>query len=244
MDEKRVFITGVSSGIGFGLAKAFLASGWRVWGASRRRNEELEQHQAFRYQSTDLAKHEQIVPALRELLEGEEKLDLVVLNAGILGAFGDMRETSLGQLREVMDINLWSIKSTLDAIYSLGITIDQAVTISSGASVNGSRGWSGYAISKAALNMMTKLYAAENQDTHFCALAPGVVDTEIQDEICGRPADDRFPSIENLKSKRNTDAMPLPTAAGQMLRDVILRLPQLVKSGDYADIRQPPIAEP
>jgi hypothetical protein len=37
--------------------------------------------------------------------------------------------------------------------------------------------------------------------------------------------------------------MPKPDEAGSMLADIIDRLPDLIESGAYADIRKPPIAE-
>ena len=54
-------------------------------------------------------------------------------------------------------------------------------------------GWNGYALSKAALNMMMKLYAAERPGTDFSALAPGLVDTAMQEAMRQQPADPLFP---------------------------------------------------
>ena len=90
----------------------------------------------------------------------------------MLGSLGDMSEAQLDDLKRVMDVNVWSNKTVLDALFARAFPVKQVVTISSGAAVNGNRGWRGYSISKAALNMLTRLYAAENPDTHFCARWP------------------------------------------------------------------------
>lgn len=239
---KSVFITGVSSGIGLGLANAYLQQSCQVFGVSRREPQELLHRPRFRFQTLDLNEFESIGPAFDNLLADVEHLDLVILNAGILGQFGEMRDVQLDALKHVMDINLWANKVALDHLFSFVDSISQVVTISSGASVNGNRGWSGYSISKAALNMMTMLYARENPQTHFCALAPGLVETGIQDELAAIPRDERFPSLEAIGNKRGTPAMPKPNEAAKLITDAIGRLPELVESGAYADIRKPPIA--
>jgi benzil reductase ((S)-benzoin forming) len=243
LTEKTIFITGVSSGIGNALAHSYLAQGCRVFGISRRIPEDLMGHSRFKFQSVDLGERESVAPALATFLHDIEALDLVILNAGVLGAFGDLREIQLDALKHVLNVNLWANKVVLDCLFSSINSIEQVVTISSGASVNGSRGWAGYAISKTALNMMTMLYARECPQTHFCALAPGLVDSEIQKELASIPRDERFPSLEVIGSKRGTPEMPKPDEAGSMLADIIDRLPDLIESGAYADIRKPPIAE-
>ncbi|MBT5707324.1 MAG: SDR family NAD(P)-dependent oxidoreductase, partial [Verrucomicrobia bacterium] len=121
------------------------------------------------------------------------------------------------------------------------LPIAQVVAVSSGASVNGNRGWGGYSISKAALNMLVKLYASERQDIHFCALAPGLVDTDMQEHIRTLPDDTPFPSVARLKEASGTDAMPDPQTAGRSFLETVDRLPGLIESGSFADIRKPPL---
>lgn len=240
---KTVLITGVSSGIGHALAKDYLDEGARVWGASRRTPDDLRKHPEFSLASLDLNVPVEIPAVLSRLLAGVEALDLVILNAGRLGEFGDLAEVDLAKLKTTMQINVWSNKVLLDWLYRQKIALGQVVAISSAASVNGNRGWGGYSISKAALNMLTRLYAKERPETHFCALAPGVVDTEIQDELLEREPDERFPAVEALRAKRGTPDMPSPQEAAPKLIKAMARLPELIPSGDYADIRRPPLAD-
>lgn len=238
-----VLITGVSSGVGHALAKAYLEEGGEVWGVSRRMPHDLRTHPDFHFAALDLNLPLEIPAVLSRLLNGLASLDLVILNAGRLGEFGDLAEADLAELKTTMQINVWANKLVLDSLYEQEIQLKQVVAISSGASVNGNRGWSGYSISKAALNMLTKLYAQERPETHFCALAPGIVDTEIQDELLTREPDDRFPAVESLRSKRGTPEMPTSEAAAPKLIKAISHLPEWIESGDYADVRKPPLAE-
>jgi benzil reductase ((S)-benzoin forming) len=243
-DLHTVLITGVSSGVGHGLAQAYLDRGWKVFGTSRRTPEDLRQRDGFVFRSLDLRDHDAIPTVLKDLLAGTSRLVLVVLNAGVLGRFGDMADADLDELSDKMDVNVWAHKVILDTLFKAGIETAQVVAISSGAAVNGNRGWGGYAISKAALNMLTKLYAAERPETHFCALAPGIIDTAMQEQLCSREPDPRYPSVEVLRSKRHTSEMPTPDEAAERLVRTFERLPSLVESGAFADIRQlPPSAQ-
>ncbi|MCA9070917.1 MAG: SDR family NAD(P)-dependent oxidoreductase [Planctomycetaceae bacterium] len=239
---KSVLITGVSSGIGLALAKEYLTAGCQVWGTSRRTPEELMEYDHFRFVSMDLSRPDSIRKAIDGWLDEQRALDLVILNAGRLGVFGDLINAELEDLQQTMLVNVWANKILLDCLFDQPVSLSQVVLISSGAAVNGNRGWSGYSISKAALNMLTKLYAKERPETHFTALAPGIVDTAIQDELLEREPDDRFPSVEVLRSKRNSPDMPTPNNAAPLLMDAMARLPDLVESGDFADVRKPPLA--
>lgn len=174
------------------------------------------------------------------LLNSTKHLDLVILNAGVLGRFGDLREAEVEDLEHTMRVNVWCNAVLFDVLHTVGVRYSQVVAISSGASVNGNRGWSGYSVSKAALNMLIKLLAAENSDAHFCSLAPGLVDTAMQETLCTYPEDERFPALKILRSKRGTSEMPSSEEAAIILSGVISTLPDSCLSGDYVDIRKLP----
>jgi benzil reductase ((S)-benzoin forming) len=120
-------------------------------------------------------------------------------------------------MKQVLDVNLWANKAVLDGIFRIGIHLRRVVTISSGAAIHGGRGWNAYSISKAALNMLTALYAAEHPQVHFCALAPGIIDTAMQDKIAALPDEERFASFDRLKKAKGTELMPSPEQAAARL---------------------------
>lgn len=237
--SENVLITGVSSGIGKGLAIEYLKCGATVWGVSRRiPDRSLLEHPGFYFRQLDLVCESTVDPCLKDLLDGCQRLDTVVLNAGAIGRMADMAEISVEEMRPLMDINVWANKWVLDTLFQRRLQIGRVIGISSGAAVNGNRGWNGYAISKAALNMLIQLYAREQPEVWFASVAPGLVETAMQEYLCGHPPDSRFGSLENLRSKRGTDQMPTPAIAGTKLKRLFDEIESRTESGGFIDIRQ------
>jgi NAD(P)-dependent dehydrogenase (short-subunit alcohol dehydrogenase family) len=232
--HKTVFITGNSSGIGHGLSAAYLARGWRVYGVSRRGCTGLagDLHDV----RCDLTDFPAVGPALASLFGGLTHLDLAVLNAGVLGEISDLHAIPMDVIKRVMDINLWANKAVMDWLHGSDMRIEQIVFMSSGAAVNGNRGWGGYALSKAALNMMAQLYAHEFPHSHIAAFAPGLVHTAMQDTIRDTVDSRRFASTRVLKDAIGTALMPEPLPAGERLADAFGKLPRY-PSGSFLDLR-------
>ncbi|MCP4993815.1 MAG: SDR family NAD(P)-dependent oxidoreductase [Gammaproteobacteria bacterium] len=231
---KSVLITGNSSGLGYGLTQTYLKAGYRVFGMSRR-GCDINHPQLIDIQC-DLSDPSALTSALKRLPSDLGKLDLVILNAGILGPVGDLTRTGIDQIDQVMQINLWSNKRIIDWLAGSDLAIDQIVTISSGASISGNKGWGAYSISKAALNLLTGLYAHEMPETHFTALAPGLIDTAMQDQLCDHVDPVDLPAVTTLKAARGTDSMPQPEKAGELIAEAIGQLTNY-PSGAYVDIR-------
>ncbi len=233
----NILITGTSSGVGYGLAKLYLGQGNVVYGISRKMNEVLEAFSDFSFLSLDLNHFSKIESDIPLFLDGISSLDLVILNAGILNEIKDLKDTSLDEIKKVMDINVWSNKILIDALFQLSIPIHQIVAISSGASVSGSRGWNAYALSKATLNMLIELYSKEKADTHFTSLAPGLIDSNMQDYIYSLEEEEKFPVIKKLKSAKGTDAMPGPEEASKIISEGIKKA-RNYESGEFLDVRK------
>lgn len=234
---RKAFITGTSSGLGRGLAEYLLQQGWAVYGCSRRGCDLT----AVRDRVIDLTDAEAVATGLSDLLCGVGSLDLVVLNAGILGGICDLAATPVEDLKRVMEVNVWANKTVMDWLHAWGRPIDQVVMISSGAAVLGNRGWGGYALSKATLNMLAKLYAHEFGRTHIVALAPGIIDTAMMDYLCEEADAKTYPALERLRQARGTESMPGPLDAAKRVVSVLDSL-KTRPSGSFVDIRE--ILEP
>ena len=48
--------------------------------------------------------------------------------------------------------------------------------------------------------MLIELYAKEHAETHFISLAPGIIDTGMQDYIYTIEEEEKFPVVQKLKS--------------------------------------------
>lgn len=234
----NVFITGNSSGLGLGLTEALLDQDAIVWGMSRSGCPLTAQHEdALRDRQQDIANLNQLDEGLERLLSDCLRLDLVVLNAGILGRIQELSTTDVHDVEHLMRVNVWSNKMILDWLIEQQIPVRQVVAISSGAAINMSYGWGAYSLSKAALNNMIKLYAQEMPDTHLTAYAPGLVDTGMQDYLCEDVDTDDYPSVQKLKDARGTETMPGPRQAADQLLELLDTLREDHESGSFVDVR-------
>jgi NAD(P)-dependent dehydrogenase (short-subunit alcohol dehydrogenase family) len=137
----------------------------------------------------------------------------------------------LSDIKEVMEVNVWANKELIDSLYAYA-QVKQIVGISSGAAVNGSKGWGAYSISKAGLNMLLKVYAKELPEIHFTALAPGIIRTSMVQHIIDDVNDELFPSAKKLKESH----IQTPQEAAKHL---IATFPKLLnyESGSFLDVR-------
>ncbi len=226
----KLLITGVGSGLGKALALEGLRRGYEVYALSRHLPEELSGK--VRFVRCDLSYLERVSTCLLKLIDGVSEIDLVILNAGILGKFGDMVEVPLKDFLKVMDVNVWSNKIILDTLLKEGIRLKQVVAISSGAAVNCNRGWNAYSISKASLNCLIKLYSREAESTHFTAVAPGLVFTPMLEEVM-KQSEEKYPSVGRIKASPKRR----PEEAARMIFDLLPRFLEF-ESGSFLDVRK------
>jgi len=229
----KVFITGSSRGLGEAFADYYQKKGAVVHGLGRSEMNSCD----YSYQQVDISDTGALEKALSVLFKEDKSLDLVILNAGILGRIQDMSKCDMDQLKKEMDINMWANKTILDFFIKNNIKLKQVIAVSSGASVNGSLGWNGYSLSKAALNMLIKLYAAEMKETHLTSLAPGLVQTDMLGGILSGDHDtQRYTSVQSLRDSEKKGLVYSPERVVQMIAKVMPRLLE-VPSGSFIDIR-------
>lgn len=228
MHGSDVFITGVHSGLGLGLARRALARGARVHGVSRHAPDE-----ALRFAALDLTRFEAIAPTLGELLDGVARLELVVLNAGTLGEIQPLAATSHDDWRRVMELNVWANKVVLDALLDGTREVGHVIAVSSGAAVNGSAGWGSYAMSKAALNLLLQVAAGEHPEVHFSAVAPGIVETAMIEQVVASPDS---PSVERIRRTLADKRSFTPEAAADAIYERLAAIRE-AGSGAFVDIR-------
>lgn len=188
---KIALITGASRGIGAAVAKRFAAEGAHVIITARTIGglEEVDDAiQANGGISTivplDLRKHDQVDQLANHVAERFGMLDVAVLNAGVLGTVGPIIYTQNKHWNEVMDVNVTANHRILRAFAPLLRQSDhpRVIGVTSGVADSVTPNFNAYAVSKAAFEMMIKLYAAENETFGVKAnlLDPGIVATRMR----------------------------------------------------------------
>lgn len=232
----NILITGTSSGIGYGLAREYLERGETVFGISRHTHDTLMRYENYRHLTQDITEFRYCSVHVANFLKGTQHLDIVILNSGILNQIKEMRNTTVEEFQESMNVNVWGNKVVLDTAMDM-CSIDQVVGMSSGAAVGPTAGWNAYSVSKAAFKMLIEMYAEEHPDIHFSSIAPGLVDTAMQEYISTLEPDEKFPVIERLQEAKGTDAMPRPEEASEMLIDTFENVKN-ESSGVFTDVRK------
>jgi len=179
--NRDIVITGGARGIGFEMAKLFLASGARVsiWDFSpdslATAKRELQAYAAnVHFMQVDVTKAESVEAAANQL---PSAVDTLINNAGIT------RDKSFSKMnfedwQAVIDTNLtgvFTVTKTLLAKFKTDATPKRIVNISSVVALYGNFGQTNYVAAKAGVIGMTKTWARELTRKGFTvnAIAPG-----------------------------------------------------------------------
>lgn len=141
---------------------------------------------------------------------GEFEEIILINNAGWIGEIKPVGSLQVKEMRTQINVNLLApmyLTNAFVSAYKESKAKKIICNISSGAASKPMEGWGEYCSTKAAIAMFTMVAAKESNDSQFrfFSVAPGIVDTQMQEEI--RQADKLdFPQIERFKSyKENGD---------------------------------------
>ena len=181
---KTVLITGANRGIGLALAKHFTGRGDTVIAACRSSSEALEATGAQVESGVDVT-DDNALAALVERL-GDTRVDMLVLNAGILGreALGEIDGAGFDSMRQQFEVNaLGPLRVAQVLMDNLADDAKVGIITSRMGSVadNGSGGGYGYRASKAAVNAIGKSLAVDlaPRGISVFLLHPGYVATDM-----------------------------------------------------------------
>lgn len=107
MKSKIAIVTGASSGIGKTTAELLANSGYKVYGTSRKVTQAAQR--SYKMITLDVNSEESIEAALREVVQIEGRIDLVVNNAGFGVAPGGAEESSIEQTKMLSETNFFGI---------------------------------------------------------------------------------------------------------------------------------------
>lgn len=193
LEGRIALITGASRGIGAAVAKRYAQEGAHVVLVARTTGglEEVDDEiQSAGGQATlvtlDLAEMDKIDELGGRLYERFGKLDILVGNAGILGAITPAHQMTPETWEQVIAINLtanWRLIRSMDPLLRES-DAGRAIFVTSGVTRGVFPYWSAYSASKAALETLALAYAAENEKTpiRVNVIDPGVVRTSMRAE--------------------------------------------------------------
>jgi len=207
-------ITGASRGLGRAIARSLSERGWSIVVDARGADAlaaaaaEIPTARAIVGDVTD-SWHR---AALADAVESFGGLNLLVNNASYLGPSPQpqLADYRLADLADVYRVNVTAplamIQQVLPALLTRGGTV---VNISSDAAVEAYAGWGGYGSSKAALDQLTAILAAEQPTLRVYSFDPGDMRTEMHrlafpgEDISDRPEPESvIPSFLRLLDER------------------------------------------
>jgi len=210
--EKTALITGASRGLGLALARGLAARGWNLIitarDADRLRSvrDELASRTHVAAIAGDVAD-----PAHRRelavLARGHSGLDAVINNASTLGVspLPELLDYPLDALTSVFETNVVSPLGLLQAVKGVLKPGARVINVTSDAAVNAYNGWGGYGASKAALEQLSAVLAAENTSIRVYWVDPGDLRTDMHqaaypgEDISDRPLPEvRVPAFIQL----------------------------------------------
>ena len=177
-------VTGASRGLGLALARALAGRGWRLV-VDARGGDALER--AVSGLAGVLAIAGDIADAEhRRALVGAagERIDLVVNNAGALGPSPQpaLGAYPLDELARIYEVNVLAplalVQEALPRLAPGAVVLN----VTSDAAVEPYEGWGGYGSSKAALEQLTAILAAEEPRLRVYAVDPGDMRTQTYQE--------------------------------------------------------------
>jgi NAD(P)-dependent dehydrogenase (short-subunit alcohol dehydrogenase family) len=218
-------ITGASRGLGAGMAEAFAGEGMRLGLCARTCPNAPTVGMALTA-SVDVTDAGAVDSFAHQVCDQFGRIDLWVNNAGVLDPIGPLVDADPEALRRHLEINV------LGALFGSATFARHVrerpgrgvlVNISSGAATKPYEGWAAYCASKAAVEMMTEVIAREEHahGLDAYAVAPGVVDTDMQVLIRSTPAES-FPDVRRFRRRHEDQAFNAPSWVARFIIDQCL----------------------
>ena len=209
---RTALITGASRGLGLALARTLARRGWNLIIDGR----DAERLRAVRDELAPLTHVAAIAgdvsdPRHRDelavLARGHAGLDAVINNAGELGPspLPSVLDTDPAALVRLFDVNAVAPIALLQRLRDVLKPAARIVNVTSDAAVHAYPGWGAYGASKAALEQLSSVLAAERPDLHVHWIDPGDMRTAMHqaafpgEDIGDRPLpEERVPALVRL----------------------------------------------
>lgn len=178
-------VTGTSKGLGNGIARHFLALGYRVEGCSR--GVSTIDHENYSHTQVDVSDEKMVREWIRSLKKTVGRIDILVSNAGVLNSFSHMSLTSGSLLQSFLNINIAGTFYVCREVSKVMLLqrSGSIITISSIMTQLHEPGTAAYSASKSAITEMTKVLAKEiaPMNVNCNVIAPSYMITDATDSF-------------------------------------------------------------
>ena len=219
-------VTGTTKGLGAALAAAIAADpANELIALARARGGPIPGGHGIEVDLADMRAVEAACDAMEAAIAGKAYGKAVLINnAGVVSPVGPLEQVDAAALERNLAVNLVAplllMRRFLRATGA--VPLRRIVNISSGAGRRAISGWSGYCTAKAGLDMASRVVALEAESRGLAievvSLAPGVVDTAMQEAVRGASAED-FADVERFRAMKAEGVLRPPAdVAADILR--------------------------
>ena len=186
-NQKKIWITGASSGIGKALAEKFALEGWKVAVSARRKEilDEMSNNKNIFAYPLDVTNQNQINDVFTKIIKDFDGLNLCVFSSGTYDPKLE-QEINIKQNKFVMETNFFGVLYCIKAVerYFKEKKEGHISIVSSIAAYRGLPNSSGYGPSKAALtNLAESLYFDFKKfNVRISLVSPGFIKTPLTDK--------------------------------------------------------------
>ena len=193
-----VLLTGATGGLGTAIAKHLDKNKYTIYGAGRKIKKTADYQPVF----MDLTDPSSISKAVKEIINTEGKIDILINNAGI-GITGSIEETKPEDVKKVFEVNFFGMLQLIQEVlpYMRNQKNAKIINISSIAGYTGLPYRGIYSATKAAVMRMTEALSAELHPfgIKVVEIAPGDFKTKIAEGRIYTPLKKESPYFEDYK---------------------------------------------
>ncbi len=186
-NQKKIWITGASSGIGKAVAEKFASEGWMVAASARRQeilNKMAENQNIFAY-PLDVTQKENVTKIFNKIIDDFKNVDICLFCSGTYDPKLE-QEINIEQNKFVMETNYFGVLNCIKAVetYFKNKKSGQISIVSSVAAYRGLPNSSGYGPSKAALTNLTEsiYFDFKKHNVKISLVSPGFIKTPLTDK--------------------------------------------------------------
>lgn len=238
MTQHLFILTGASRGMGLAMARQLLQPGNTLLCISRNANETLavqaKQAGANLVQWTqDLALGAHTSARLEQWLREQSGPSFtgtaLINNAGVIPRIGPLSEVDADDLAHALRVGLeapMQLTSAFLRATNSWTCVRKVLNISSGLGRRAMASQAGYCAAKAGMDHFTRCVALEEalkpNGAKVCSLAPGVIDTAMQEKLRAAGSDS-FPDQSSFLNLKTSGSLASPEEAAQRVLAVLMR---------------------